>query len=116
MTGRATGFALSLLVVVALGDEGRGVVLARGAGTVVSGTVSGSDQGFLTGASVVIDGPEHREAKTDADGRFTFTNVPRGRYRLVASAEPYLPLDRNMDVGDASVSVDIVLLRLPGLQ
>lgn len=86
------------------------------AGAVVSGTVSGSDQGIVPGASVVIDGPEQREARTDADGRFTFTNVPRGRYRLVVTAEPYQPLDRNMDVGDASVSVDIVLLRLPGLQ
>lgn len=115
MITRATGLALCLLAVVAVGDEGRSVA-ARGAGTVVSGTVSGTDQGFLTGASVVIDGPEHRETRTDADGRFTFTNVPRGRYRLVASAEFYLPLDRNMDVGDASVSADVVLLRLPGLE
>ena len=116
MITRALGFVMCLVAVVALGDNSRGAVLARGAGTVVSGTVSGSDQGFLTGASVVIDGPEHREARTDADGRFTFANVPRGRYRLVVTAEPYLPLDRSMDVGDASVSVDIVLLRLPGLQ
>lgn len=81
----------------------------------VSGTVGGSDQGFLTGASVVIDGPQHREARTDADGRFTFADVPRGRYHLVVTAEGYLPLDQNMDVGTTSVSVDIVLLHLPGL-
>lgn len=85
------------------------------AGTIVSGTVSGSDQGFLTGARVVVDGSVRREATTDADGRFTFTDVPTGRYRLVATAEGYLPLDRPMDVGTASVSVDILLLRLPGL-
>lgn len=85
------------------------------AGAVVSGTVSGSDRDIVPGASVVIDGPEHREARTDADGRFTFTNVPRGRYRLVATDQPYLPLDRNLDVDDASVTVDIALLRLPGL-
>lgn len=86
------------------------------AGAVVSGTVSGSDQGFLSGASVVLDGSQHRETHTDADGRFTFVDVPRGRHRFVASADGYLPMDRNMDVGDASVSVDVVLLRLPGLQ
>ena len=90
-------------------------LFAGAAGTVVSGTVSGSDQGFLTGASVVIDGPEHRDTRTDADGRFTFASVPRGRFRIVVSADGYLPLDRPMDVGEASVSVDIVLLRLPNV-
>ncbi|HUR33888.1 MAG TPA: carboxypeptidase regulatory-like domain-containing protein [Vicinamibacterales bacterium] len=85
------------------------------AGTVVSGTVSGSDQGFLTGASVVIDGSGHRATTTDADGRFTFADVPRGRHRIVVSAEGYLPLDRPLDVGEASVSIDVLLLRLPGL-
>jgi len=85
------------------------------AGTAVSGTVSGTDQGFLTGATVAIDGSLHRETKTDADGRFTFTEVPRGRYRIVTSLDGYLPLDQPLDVGDASVSVDIVLLRIPSL-
>ena len=87
----------------------------RAAGTTVSGTVSGSDQGFLTGASVVIEGPQRRTTQTDADGRFTFSDVPRGRYKITVSADGYLPIDRPMDVGDASVSVDIVLLHLPGL-
>jgi hypothetical protein len=85
------------------------------AGTTVSGTVSGSDQGFLTGASVVIDGPAHSETTTDADGRFTFADVTRGQYRLRVMAEGYLPMERSMEVGTASISMDIVLLRLPGL-
>ena len=37
-----------------------GVAAAALAGTVFSGTVSGNDQGFLAGASVVIDGPVHK--------------------------------------------------------
>jgi hypothetical protein len=86
------------------------------AGVVVSGTVSGSDQGFLTGALVVLEGADRRETHTDADGRFTFPDVPRGRHRFVASADGYLPMDRPMEVGNASVSLDVVLLRLPGLQ
>ena len=94
---------------------GAGGRASASAGVVVSGTVSGSDQGFLTGATVVLDGTQRRETHTDADGRFTFVDVPRGRHRFVASAEGYLPMDRPMDVGDASVSLDVVLLRLPGL-
>ena len=86
------------------------------AGVSVSGTVSGSDQGFLTGASVAIAGPERRTMKTDADGRFSFADVPRGRYQISVSAEGYLGIERAMEVGDAAVSMDIVLLRLPGLQ
>ena len=89
---------------------------AAAAGVVVSGTISGSDQGFLTGALVVLDGPARRETHSDADGRFTFVDVSRGRHRFVASADGYLPMDRPMDVGDVSVSLDVVLLRLPGLQ
>ena len=85
------------------------------AGVVVSGTVSGSDQGFLTGALVVLEGANRRETHTDADGRFTFVDVPRGKHRFVASADGYLPMDRPMEVGDVSVSLDVVLLRLPGL-
>lgn len=92
-----------------------GVAAAALAGTVFSGTVSGNDQGFLAGASVVIDGPVHKEAKTDADGRFTITDVPSGRYQLKVAADGYLGMERSMDVGTASVSVDIQLLRLAGL-
>jgi hypothetical protein len=106
----AIGVAVVLLVVVGHARTGSGA-----AATVFSGTVSGSDQGFLTAASVVIDGPVRREARTDADGRFTMPDVPRGRYRLLVTADGYLPLDRPLDVGDASVSVDILLLRIPGL-
>jgi len=91
------------------------VVLPAAAGMVVSGTVSGTDQGFMTGASVGIDGPVRRSSKTDADGRFTFTDIPRGQYRIVVSAEGYLPLDRPLEVHDASVSIDVVLLRIPSL-
>jgi hypothetical protein len=85
------------------------------AGVAVSGTVSGSDQGFLTGASVVIDGATRLRASTDADGRFTFTDVAKGRYQIAVSADGYLPIERPLDVGDAPVSMDIVLLRLPGV-
>jgi carboxypeptidase family protein len=89
--------------------------LHSAAGTVVSGTVSGTDQGFLTGASIVIEGPVRRSARSDADGRFTFTDVPSGQYRIEVTADGYLPLERPLEVHTASVSVDIVLLRIPSV-
>jgi len=90
-------------------------VAAALAGVVFSGTVSGSDQGFITAATVVIDGPVHKETRTDADGRFTITDVTAGRYQLKVAADGYLGIERPMEVGTASVSVDIQLLRLAGL-
>lgn len=85
------------------------------ASATVSGTVSGSDQGFLSGATVVIEASPRRQARTDVDGRFTLTDVPSGTHRFLVSAEGYLPLDRTIDVGSASISVDIMLLKLPGV-
>ncbi len=99
---------------VVLGSSGR-TAEARAAGVVFSGTVAGSDQGFLSGASVAIDGPQHKEARTDADGRFTITDVASGKYQLKVFADGYLPIERPMEVGSASVSLDVVLLKLPGL-
>jgi hypothetical protein len=110
--------ARSLLVVIvvwAAAGIGSSPSGTAAAGVTVSGTVSGSDQGFLTAASVALDGPEQRRTKTDADGRFTFADVPKGRYQLAVSADGYLGMERAMEVGDAAVSMDIVLLRLPGL-
>ena len=94
---------------------GASVTAVAAAGTVVSGTVSGSDQGPLKGASIVLEGSGKRETVTDADGRFTFSDVPAGQYRFKAMAEGYLPIDQPMQVGTASISVEIVLLKLPGI-
>lgn len=88
---------------------------AAAAGTVVSGTISGNDQGFLKGVSVRLEGSTTRDTVTDADGRFTFTDVAPGQYRFKAAAEGYLPVDQPMQVGTASVSVDLDMLKLPGV-
>ncbi len=115
MTFSFRKLAPSLVTVVLLVAMVRAVAAAGMAGVVFSGTVSGSDQGFITGATVAIDGPVHKDARTDADGRFTITDVPSGRYQLKVAGEGYLGIERSMDVGTASVSVDIQLLRLAGL-
>ena len=116
MTRLFAVLAFASVVVVGLGAGVAGrTAEARAAGVVFSGTVAGSDQGFLTGASVAIDGPQHKEARTDADGRFTITDVASGKYQLKVFADGYLPIERPMEVGSASVSLDVVLLKLPGL-
>ncbi len=115
MTASLRKLAPWLVTVVLLAAIIRVGAAAGLAGVVFSGTVSGNDQGFLSGASVVIDGPVHKEARTDADGRFTITDVPSGRYQLKVSADGYLGMERPMEVGTASVSVDVQLLRLAGL-
>lgn len=85
------------------------------AGQKVSGTVSGSDSGFLTGARISLEGKTRHEATTDADGRFTLVDVPSGSYALKVMAQGHVPMENRMEVGDGPVSVDIVLLHIPGL-
>lgn len=85
------------------------------AGVTFSGTVSGNDQGFLKGAMVSIEGPVKKEATTDADGRFSIVGVEAGKYQVQVMADGYLPVNQPMQVGTASVSVDILLLKLAGL-
>ncbi len=112
-TRRRAAFSLCVLLLLTFTAASRRISSAALA--TVSGTVSGSDQGFMSGATVVIESSPRREAHTDADGRFTITDVPAGTHRFLVSAEGYLPLDRTIDVGTAPVSVDIVLLKLPGV-
>ncbi|MGC4081449.1 MAG: carboxypeptidase regulatory-like domain-containing protein [Vicinamibacterales bacterium] len=105
------GLVLAMLIALAVPTlQGRAA-----AGVTFSGTVAGNDQGFLSGATVIVDGPQHKETKTDADGRFTITDVASGRYQLRVMADGYLPLEQPLTAGTAAISVDIVLLRLPGL-
>lgn len=107
--------ASGTLVVAASRQTGTTFVVRAAAGQTVSGTVSGSDSGFLTGARVTLEGKTRHEATTDADGRFTLTSVPSGTYALKVMAPGHVPMENRMEVGDVSVSVDIVLLHIPGL-
>jgi hypothetical protein len=104
LRGRAVCAAVVLLLSVTPRVES-----AHAVGAVVSGTVSGADEGFLAGASVILDGPIHRETHTDADGRFTFVDVVRGPYRLGLAARAYRAMETSFDVGDTSVALDLVM-------
>ncbi len=77
----------------------RGAALADTAG-LVRGTIT-LDGKPLAGVAVtlkLVDQAEHRNAETDASGRFSIAGVPFGRYTLVA---------RHADDPDSSQSVDV---------
>lgn len=106
---------VALVLALALHSWGPASAGPVAAGVTFSGTVSGNDQGFLKGARVAIDGPVKKDATTDADGRFSIVDVAPGKYQVRVVADGYLPVDQPMQVGTASVSVDILLLKLAGL-
>jgi hypothetical protein len=78
------------------------------AGTVVSGTVVGRTTGPIVGARVLLEEPE-RATQTDADGRFTFVDVPAARYHLRVEADGFVTSRSELVVGTTSVVADIVL-------
>jgi hypothetical protein len=106
---------VALVLALVLHSWGPASAGPAAAGVTFSGTVSGNDQGFLKGALVSIDGPVKKEATTDADGRFSIVGVEPGKYEVRVMADGYLPVNQPMQVGTASVSVDILLLKLAGL-
>ncbi len=95
-----------ILVIVALG-----AVLLTASGwaqaATLAGTVRGGGRG-LVGASVRIFELLRTERTAEA-GRFTFADVPKGRYRVVVGLIGYAPETRSVDVAGDSATVDFDL-------
>jgi protocatechuate 3,4-dioxygenase beta subunit len=73
-------------VVLSDGQPMDGVLLQIAGGTLLRGTVSGLPAGSLGGLRVSASTSSHSDmTTTDADGRFTLTDVPAGVVRLNAS-------------------------------
>ena len=75
----------------------------------ITGTVIDSKSGEgLPGANVAIT-EINRGASTDADGRYTITNVPSGTYTLRLSFIGYKSQSREVQVGAGKMVVNIQL-------
>jgi hypothetical protein len=70
----------------------------------IDGVVKDPSGAVVAGATVEISNPVtgfHREATTDADGNFKFTNVPFNPYHLTVTAPGFAPLTQDVDVRSA---------------
>jgi hypothetical protein len=100
MKSAAKIFALALLSAwvcgVALGAQSP-LSAAKGSGVVSGVLVSGVNGETLADAGVTLldvrDGKEVAETSTDPEGRFSFANVPDGRYELRASHRGFVTAD-----------------------
>jgi len=70
----------------------------------IEGAVKDPSGGLVAGATVEISYPVsgfHREATTDADGNFKFTNVPFNPYHLAVTAPGFAPYTQDVEVRSA---------------
>jgi len=74
----------------------------------VTGTVSDPAGNPLADARVTLI-ELGRTTTTDPEGRFVFTNVAAGAYRLSVSAIGFAPSVRAVTVGDSTITVDVRL-------
>ena len=85
------------------------VNVAAQSGTTLSGTVmQGDNSQPLAGALVVID-ELRREVRADANGRFTFENVPPGQYHVGVRAEGYSTRRTEVTVGTTPATLSLAV-------
>src|SRR5690242_8741702 len=92
-----TAFVLGLALFVATGDA----KAQLGNSGSIEGIVKDPSGGVVAGAKVEIFYPVsgfQREATTDADGTFKFTNVPFNPYHLTVAAPGFAPFTQDVDV------------------
>jgi iron complex outermembrane receptor protein len=78
-------------------------------GTTVSGTLTDSLTGApMAGATVTIT-ELNREARSEADGRFTIDNVAPGSYHLTVRAPGYLVRRTEITVASSPVTADVAV-------
>lgn len=94
--GRSLGMRLAALA--ALAALLPGAAAAQGTASVgaVMGLVASQNNVLLEGADVVLEG--FGSAYTDSQGRFTFSRVPPGNYRLNVQKQGFPPYNRAMSV------------------
>lgn len=109
--------AVSQLLIVLLLSLSWGGEAFAAADSSVSGVVLDSSGGAVSDASVLLLSAQQvtvGTAKTDSQGRFTFSNVPRGQYLLVVRSRGFADNQQALTVG--SSAVDNLDVRLdPGI-
>lgn len=73
----------------------------------IGGTVS-DDKGAIPGATVFLTGTKFMMA-TNATGDFKFSKVPPGNYSLIVKMLGFEPFLKQMMVGDANVTINVLL-------
>ncbi len=108
---RSPGWVAALVLGLALGPVG---AQAQGPTSTLTGVVRDTTGLPLTNVVVALDpGGDIRATRTDSAGRFRFDRVRRGVHALRATWLGYRPEDRSIDVAEAVVQLEIVLVPLP---
>ncbi len=76
----------------------------------VSGRLIGPDSMPLAGATVAISGDTSRVTRTDSEGRFVLTGVPRRSTQFIARAIGFQPALRARDLFETETEIDDLLL------
>ena len=87
-----------------------------GSGT-ISGIVTDASGAVVPGATVSIENPVSgfsRTAKTDAAGRYQFTNLPRNTYHLVANAAGFAAFTVDVEVHSTVAVTPTIALQVGG--
>jgi hypothetical protein len=88
--------------------------LAKSITGTISGTVKDATTGALITGASVSDGM--RNATTDANGSYTISNVPPGKYTVTASAAGYLSSSQAVSVSGTSSSASVSFGLVPDSQ
>lgn len=84
----------------------------------VTGVVSDSTGGVISGATVVLRGfatGEERAVETDASGRFTVETATAGTYLVIVRSNGFSDAARTVDIADAADTVDVSVLMEVGV-
>ena len=90
---------------------------AQSASGTIAGTVNDVSGAVVPGAVITIENPVSglsRSAKTDAAGRYQFTNLPRATYHLVANAPGFAPFAVDVEVHSAVAVTPAIALQVGG--
>lgn len=75
---------------------------------ILKGRILDNEEKPLPGAVIVLDGNQ-QSIIADADGFYSFANLPSGKHNLEVSYIGYVPVSRSVSVVESPVTADIVM-------